>query len=136
MEQSHRTIPFPRARRAVVDAGRLASRRHIVHGLLEIDVTRARRLIRDHSARTGERLSFTGFIITCLAQAVQAQPTVQAYRNWRNQLVIFEDVDVVTLIETEVGGVALRPSYTGGFRDAARRGHRRYVHRFRPNGGR
>ena len=30
-----------------------------------------------------------------------------AYRNWRGQLVIFEDVDVVTLIETDTGAVAL-----------------------------
>lgn len=107
MEQGYRSTPFQRARRAVVDAGRLATRRHIVHGLLEIDVTRARRLIADHAARTRQRLSFTGFVVTCLAEAVQAHPMVHAYRSWRNQLVLFDDVDVVTLIETEVGGVAV-----------------------------
>jgi pyruvate/2-oxoglutarate dehydrogenase complex dihydrolipoamide acyltransferase (E2) component len=107
MTEGFQTTPFPRNRGPVVDAGRLAARRHVFHGLLEIDVTRARRLIRDHTAATGERLSFTGFIITCLAEAVEAYPMVQAYRNWRNQLVVFDDVDVVTLIETKVGGVAL-----------------------------
>jgi pyruvate/2-oxoglutarate dehydrogenase complex dihydrolipoamide acyltransferase (E2) component len=90
-----------------VDAGRLAVRRHVVHALLEIDVTPARQLIREHRERTGKRLSFTGFIVSCLAEAVQEDVRVQAYRNWRNQLVLFDDVDVVTLIETEVGGVAL-----------------------------
>lgn len=107
MGEDYQTKPFSRARGPVVDAGRLASRRHVIHGLLEIDVTRARRFISQHSAETGERLSFTGFIIACLAQAVEAYPMVQAYRSWRNQLVLFEDVDVVTLIETEEGGVAL-----------------------------
>ena len=106
-EKGYRTMPFPRARGPVVDAGRLGMGRPVVHGLLEIDVTKARRAIRDRQARTGERLSFTGFIIACLAQAVDADRTVQAYRDWRNRLVIFDDVDVVTMIETDVGGVAL-----------------------------
>jgi pyruvate/2-oxoglutarate dehydrogenase complex dihydrolipoamide acyltransferase (E2) component len=106
-EKDHQTVPFPRARQTVVDAGRMAIRRHIVHGLLEIDVTRARQHIRHHRAKTGERLSFTGYLVACLAQAVEAHPMTNAYRNWRNQLVLFEEVDVVTLIETQVGGVAL-----------------------------
>jgi hypothetical protein len=32
---NHDILPFPPARRVIVDAGRLVSRRHIVHGLLE-----------------------------------------------------------------------------------------------------
>ena len=90
-----------------MDAGRLAHRRHIVHGLLELDVTEPRRLIQEHKAATGERLSFTGYLIDCLAQAIEAHPMAHAYRDWRNRLVLFEDVDVVTMIETEAGGVAL-----------------------------
>jgi len=105
--KDYQVVPFPAARKVIVDAGRLASRRHVVHGLLEIDVTRPREFIREHKAQTGESLSFTAFIVTCLAQAIETYPAVQAYRNWRNQLVLFDDVDVVTLIETKVGGVAL-----------------------------
>lgn len=32
---------------------------------------------------------------------------MQAYRNWRNRLILFNDVDIVTMIETEKDGVAL-----------------------------
>jgi pyruvate/2-oxoglutarate dehydrogenase complex dihydrolipoamide acyltransferase (E2) component len=99
--------PFPAARQIIVEAGRMGSRRSLIHGLLEIDVTRARSLLREHKARTGETLSFTAFIVTCLAQAIDQDRRVQAYRNWRNQLIVFEEVDVVTLVETERGGVAL-----------------------------
>lgn len=106
-EKGYKTIPFPPSRQIVIDAGRLGIRRHIVHGLLEVDVTRPRQFIREHKTKTGERLSFTGFIITCLAQAIQAYPLMHAYRKWRNQLVLFKDVDVVTMIETEIDGVAL-----------------------------
>ena len=103
----YKLVPFPAERRVIVDAGRLAARRHIVHGLLEFDVTTPRELTRQHKANTGEALSFTAFIVACLAQAIAATPAVQAYRDWRNRLVLFDDVDVATLIEGHAGGVAV-----------------------------
>jgi pyruvate/2-oxoglutarate dehydrogenase complex dihydrolipoamide acyltransferase (E2) component len=45
--------------------------------------------------------------VSCFARAIEVDPRVQAYRNWRNQLVVFDDVDVVTIIETEKDSVAL-----------------------------
>jgi pyruvate/2-oxoglutarate dehydrogenase complex dihydrolipoamide acyltransferase (E2) component len=38
---------------------------------------------------------------------VASDPKVQAYRDWRGQLVVFRDVDVVTMIEPERGAVAI-----------------------------
>lgn len=99
--------PFPATRQIIVESGSLAVRRHISHALLEIDVTQARRLMREYKQRSGESLSFTAFIVACFARAVAAQPAVQAYRNWRNQLIIFHDVDVVTMVEPERGAVAI-----------------------------
>jgi pyruvate/2-oxoglutarate dehydrogenase complex dihydrolipoamide acyltransferase (E2) component len=43
-------------------------------------------------------------VIACLGQAVETDRSIQAYRNWRNQLIIFDDVDVLTYIEIEVDG--------------------------------
>ena len=99
--------PFPAARRFVVDAGRWGARRHVIHGLLELDVTPARQSLRDHKARTGESLSFTGWIVACFAQAIDQDKRAHAYRDWRNRLIMFDDVDVVTMIEAERGGVAI-----------------------------
>src|SRR5512136_1904256 len=101
------SIPFPPERQAIVDAGRNAHRRHLTHALIEMDVTAARHTMREHKARTGESLSFTAFLIAYLARAIDENKHVHAYRNWRNQLVLFEQVDVATLIETEVDHVAL-----------------------------
>ncbi len=99
--------PFPAARQFVVDAGRWGARRHVIHGLLELDVTPARQAIQTHKSRTGETLSFTAFVVTCFAQAIDQDKRVQAYRNWRNQLIVFDEVDVVIMIEAEQGGVAI-----------------------------
>jgi pyruvate/2-oxoglutarate dehydrogenase complex dihydrolipoamide acyltransferase (E2) component len=101
---SYQTIPFPKIRRLMVDGGRLARQKHVIHALVEIDVTRARQAIRDHKAQTGEALSFTAFIMACLGRAVDMNRRMQAYRNWRDQLVIFDDVDVNTMFEVEVDG--------------------------------
>ncbi len=96
--------PFPKMRRFAIDAGRLGRQRHFVHGLLELDVTDARRYIRRYKIETGETLSFTAFVIACLAKAVEANKKVHAYLNLWKQLVIFDDVNVNTMIEIQSGG--------------------------------
>ena len=96
--------PFPRQRLGTVDYMRAAGRRSDVHGLVEIDVTEARRRIDDYEAETGESLSFTAFLVHCLATAIAEHPSVNAYRDWRGRLVTFEDVDVNVLVETTVDG--------------------------------
>lgn len=103
-QDTYRIEPIPKMRRWALDAGYLGRRRHIVHGLMEVDVTEARRHIRAHKERTSETLSFTAFIVTCLAKAVEAHKHVHAYRDWRNRLVIFDDVNINTLIEVEMDG--------------------------------
>ena len=98
---------FTAARRVIVDAGRWGARRHVIHGLLELDVTPARQILREHKVRTGESLSFTGWIVACFAHAIDQDKRAHAYRDWRNRLILFEEVDVVTMIEAERDGVAI-----------------------------
>ena len=102
--ENYRVIPFPKLRRLMVDGGRMGRQKHIVHGLVEIDITCARQAIHDHKAHTGETLSFTAFVMACLGQAVDMNKHMHAYRTWRDRLVIFDDVDVNTMFEVEVGG--------------------------------
>jgi pyruvate/2-oxoglutarate dehydrogenase complex dihydrolipoamide acyltransferase (E2) component len=98
--KSYQVLPFPAERRLVVDAGRMGNQRGLIHGLLEFDVTQARAFIHEHKAKTGESLSFTAFLVGCLAKAITTHPMLQAHLNWRNQLIQFDDVDVVTLVES------------------------------------
>lgn len=99
--------PFPRARHDIVDSLEVGVRRHMVHALLELDVTRPRQVLRDHEARTGEKLSFTAFLVSSLGRAIDGDRRLHACRDWRGRLVLFDDVDVVTLVETERNGVAI-----------------------------
>jgi pyruvate/2-oxoglutarate dehydrogenase complex dihydrolipoamide acyltransferase (E2) component len=79
----------------------------MVHALLKLDVTLARELIRAHEATAGERLSFTAFVVASLARAIDADRRMHAYRDWRGRLVLFDEVDVVTLVEAEADAVAI-----------------------------
>jgi pyruvate/2-oxoglutarate dehydrogenase complex dihydrolipoamide acyltransferase (E2) component len=97
-------LPFPRERQLVIEGGRIASRKHTIVALIEVDVSTARRFIREHKARTGESLSFSAFVIACLGKAVGENKAVHAYRDWRNRLVLFEDVDVNMSVEIELEG--------------------------------
>ncbi len=100
MEQvSHEIKPFSKSRQMVVEVLHLGEHKHIMHGLLEVDVTTARRFIRQYEARTGDQLSFTTFIIACLGKAVAEDKTVQALRLGRHKLIVFDDVDVGTMVE-------------------------------------
>jgi pyruvate/2-oxoglutarate dehydrogenase complex dihydrolipoamide acyltransferase (E2) component len=76
---------------------------HCIYGLLEVDVTVARQFIAEHKACTGETLSFTGFLVACLARAVDEDKSVQAYLKGHKQVIVFDDVNVGIMIEGKVG---------------------------------
>ena len=100
-------LPFPPERKVIVEGGRYGTRRSIMHGLFEVDVTRARELLRSAASDGHGNVSFTAYVVACLAKAIESNPMVQAYRDWRGRLVVFRDVDVVTMIEAEAGTVAI-----------------------------
>lgn len=97
-------VPFPLSRRLVLDAMHAGSRKHMIHGLVEFDVTEPRRLLRQHKERAGESLSFTAFVLHCVGAAVSQDKMVHACRDWRGRLVLFDDVDVNTIIEVNLDG--------------------------------
>lgn len=99
----YRVVDFPPERRGMAAYLELKSGKHIMYALLEADVTVARKFIEDYESKTGEQLSFTGYLISCLAQAVDEDKSVQAYRKGSRQLVMFEDVDVGFMIELKKG---------------------------------
>ena len=103
MNDKIQLLDLPPGRRVWLNTLEMSWRAHAIYGLLEVDVTVPRRIIAEHKARTGESLSFTGYLTYCLARAVDEHKAVQAYRKGRKQLVIFDDVDVGLMLEGMVG---------------------------------
>ena len=108
---SYEVVPFPKVRLRITDFLRLMHEKHVIHSLVELDVTRPREYIREHKAKTGESLSFTAFFIACLSKAVDEDKYMHAYRRWGNRLVLFDDVDVTTVVEHEVDEVRIATPY-------------------------
>lgn len=97
--------PFPSGRRLVTAAVRAGRRIVPMHGLIDVDVTTARRLL----AKIDPPLSVTAFVVASLGRAAAAHPEVHTYRDWRGRLVQHRHVDVQTLVEvpTEHGPFGL-----------------------------
>ncbi|MFW9909643.1 MAG: 2-oxo acid dehydrogenase subunit E2 [Candidatus Thorarchaeota archaeon] len=85
--------------------------KHRIYGLVEIDVTDARTFISENEAKTGEKLSFTGWVIKCVAQAVSEHREVQAMKKGKKKLIVFDDVDVGMIIEQQVKSERFATAY-------------------------
>jgi len=118
-----RLHPF---RQLVMDGMSLAARKHCIHGLVEVDITRPRERLRQIKGSEGEALSFTGFIVHCCAKAVDEDKHVHAYLDWRGRLVIFDDVDVSLPVERRQAGrpVVLQTVIRAADRKSVRQIHR------------
>jgi pyruvate/2-oxoglutarate dehydrogenase complex dihydrolipoamide acyltransferase (E2) component len=103
-DSKDQVVAYPKVRRFLEAAIRSTHHKPMIHGLLEVDVSRARAYLRNHQAKTGESLSFTAFLMACLAKAVDEHKAAQAMRLGSKHLILFADVDVLTYIEREVTG--------------------------------
>ena len=103
-QTAYDVVPFPPLQHQLMDWLELMRRRHTMYALIEVDVTDARRAVRDYRARTGAPLSLTAFLIACFARAIDQDRAMQAYRLGRRHLVLFADVDVTNMVERIVDG--------------------------------
>ncbi|MDY7089199.1 MAG: 2-oxo acid dehydrogenase subunit E2 [Actinomycetota bacterium] len=90
---------WPRIRELVVDALSAGHRTHAAHGLVEFDVSRPMALIEEYRSRLADGLSFTAYLVYCLGHAIEEHKELHAFRKGRRKLIVFDDVDVNTLLE-------------------------------------
>ena len=88
-----------RTRRVALDVVHLAARQPTMHGLIEVDVTRARERMRS----AGDRPTVTAFVVATLGRAVRDVPAVNVRRAGR-RVVHISAVDIVVTVERLVDG--------------------------------
>lgn len=93
---------FPASRQFTIDVGKIGIRRHHVKALIEIDVTESRRKLKNKRSSSGNRISFTSWILKCVSQAINEHKQVHALRKGKNRLVIFNEIDISILVEKKV----------------------------------
>lgn len=101
--QRFEVIEWPKSRLTSVDLGRLYKDRHIMFGLLEVDVTLARRAARALRSK-GHPVSFTAWMIKAIGNAIARNPGVQAIAYGRNRNLVFDDVDIAVPVEKRING--------------------------------
>lgn len=90
-------------RKMVAASAAVTARKSTIHSLAETDITVPRRMLREHFERTGEKLSFTAYIVYCLARVIKEHPHLNAFRKG-NRLITLDDVTVSVLVEREFSG--------------------------------
>ncbi|MFP4489499.1 MAG: 2-oxo acid dehydrogenase subunit E2 [Bacteroidales bacterium] len=93
---------YPKIRKATVDLLKAARRKNMIHSFIEVDITEARSALRQLKRESKGFISFTAYIIYCVAKTVENYKHIHAYRDRRNRLIMFDDVDVSTTIERKV----------------------------------
>jgi pyruvate/2-oxoglutarate dehydrogenase complex dihydrolipoamide acyltransferase (E2) component len=102
-QQGYRTAPFTMNRRMVVASASAGREQNNIQSIIEVDITEPRRIIREYQQQSGEKLSLTAYIVTCLAQAITDHPNLNAVRKGRHQIIL-DDVTVGVLVEREIDG--------------------------------
>lgn len=95
---------FPDSRIASIDVCEIGKRKHHVTGLVEFDVTEARKKIREYNKEHGDNISFTAWLISVIGRTIKKYETASAYRIGKNKLIIFEDINISMIVEKDVNG--------------------------------
>lgn len=74
-----------------------------IHGVTEVDITEPRLLMKEQFEQTGEKLSFTAYIVACLAHVVKENPLTNSFKRGR-KLIILDDVVISVMVEREING--------------------------------
>ncbi len=104
------TYPFSLERKQIVDFLSVAKKKHTASVMMDFDITGMRNALRKARRITKKNASLTGYLLYCFARAIDRNKMVQAYRK-NNKLIVFEDVDVSTMVERTVNGVPVPVSY-------------------------
>ena len=97
----YKSIPITFNRRAVIASATVTKEKNAIHCITEVDISEPRRRIREHFNKTGEKLSMTAYIVTCLAQVIKDHPHLNSFHKGRKQIILNE-VTISVLIEREI----------------------------------
>ena len=102
-KRGYKSIPLGFNRRMVAASASVTKTKNTIHSLTEVDINEPRRLMQEHFERTGEKLSLTAYVVTCLGRVIQENPGFNSFIKGR-RLIILDDVNISVLIERDIAG--------------------------------
>jgi pyruvate/2-oxoglutarate dehydrogenase complex dihydrolipoamide acyltransferase (E2) component len=119
--RGYRVKPFAGNRQMVAASAAVSKQRDTIHLITEVDITEPRRLIAEHRRRTGERLSLTAYVVTCLARTFDDFPRFNSFRKG-GRLILLDELTISVLFEREIEGKSVPEPV--GIRTANRKTYR------------
>lgn len=90
--------------RKMVRASASATRKkNAIHSMTEVDISRPLELISRYKEKTGEKLSFTGYLTASLASALKDFPRFNSFISG-NKLIVLKNMNISILMERKIGG--------------------------------
>jgi len=103
-KDKYRTLVFPRTRIATLDALEQGRKKHHIKALLELDVTNSRAAIKHYRSRTGDKLSFTAWLLKTISRTIEDFQATHAYLLSKRKVMIFDDIDISITVERVYDG--------------------------------
>ena len=100
-KKGYKSVPLSFNRRAVIASATVSKNKNAIHCFTEVDITEPRDLIKKHFEKTGEKLSLTAYIVTCLSAVLKDFPQFNSFIKGRN-LILLDDITISVLIEREI----------------------------------
>ena len=110
-DSKYKLKKYSTLRNLIADVAREGKKKKQIHSLFEVDISTCRRLLRERKASGQSILSLTGYITFCFSSALSKHKNISAYRKGKRKIVLFDDVDISTIIEREVDGTKIPMNY-------------------------
>lgn len=102
-KSGYKTIPFSMNRHVMAAALDIARQQNNIQAIIEVDISEPRSIIHKHHQKTGEKLSLTAYVVTCLAKTIVKHPQMNAFRKGK-KLILLDNVTISVLVEREING--------------------------------
>ena len=102
-KNGYKSFPLSFNRRMVAASASVSRQKNVIHSFAEVDVSIPLDFIKTYHEKTNEKLSFTAYIVKCLAETIKDFPDFNSFIK-RNKLIVLEDITVNVLIEREIDG--------------------------------
>ena len=99
--------PYPKLRNFILDIMAEGRRKNTINLIFEAPLMPIRGHLQAYADQHGERISLTAYFAKSLACAIEENKAIQAYRQGKNRLVIFDTVDLSIMVERDIDGTPM-----------------------------
>jgi pyruvate/2-oxoglutarate dehydrogenase complex dihydrolipoamide acyltransferase (E2) component len=92
-KSGYTSTPLSFNRRAVIASATVTKEKNAIHGITEVDISEPRRFIKKYFEKTGEKLSFTAYIVSCLALVIRDYPSFNSFIKGRKHIIL-DDITI------------------------------------------